>query len=392
MNKASDRMEHIPFSGIRKVFEEVSLREATGQDIIHLEIGRPDFDTPVHIKEAAKKALDEGKVHYSSNYGLLELRKAIAQKLERDNGLSYDPANEIIATVGANEAVFMTMMALLNPGDEVLIPDPCWPHYFYCAVMAGAIPVSVPLKAEKGFIPQIEDFQSRLSSKTRMLIINSPNNPTGVVYTTDVLEPLAELAKANSLFVVSDEVYEKIVYCGERHMSIASFPKMKKRTLTINGLSKTYSMTGWRLGYIATEKSLADALIRVHQYTTVCATTFAQWGAVEALNGSQDEVETMVKEFDRRRKLVVCALKDMPGISVVEPKGAFYVFPKVKALGKTAEELSWFLLDEARIAVVPGTTMGNYGTDYIRISYATSYENLEKAMDRMSTALKKLHS
>lgn len=324
--------------------------------------------------------------------GYSSQRKAIAQKLERDNGLSYDPANEIIATVGANEAVFMTMMALLNPGDEVLIPDPCWPHYFYCAVMAGAIPVSVPLKAEKGFIPQIEDFQSRLSSKTRMLIINSPNNPTGVVYTTDVLEPLAELAKANSLFVVSDEVYEKIVYCGERHMSIASFPKMKKRTLTINGLSKTYSMTGWRLGYIATEKSLADALIRVHQYTTVCATTFAQWGAVEALNGSQDEVETMVKEFDRRRKLVVCALKDMPGISVVEPKGAFYVFPKVKALGKTAEELSWFLLDEARIAVVPGTTMGNYGTDYIRISYATSYENLEKAMDRMSTALKKLHS
>lgn len=392
MMKVADRMESIPFSGIRKIFEEVNRRQAVGEDIVRLEIGRPDFDTPTHIKEAARRALDEGKVHYSSNYGVPELREAIAQKLKQDNGLFYDPATEIIVTVGANEAVFIAMMALLNPGDEVLIPDPCWLHYFYCTQMTGAVPISVPMREEKGFNPHIDDFRSRITPKTRMIVINTPNNPTGAVYTSEVLEELAQLAREKDLLVLSDEIYEKMVYAGNGHFSIAGFPGMRERTVTVNGFSKIYAMTGWRLGYTAAHKDLTGAMIRIHQYTTVCATSFAQWGAIEALQGPQREAEMMVKEFDRRRKLVYGALMEMPGIEVVEPKGAFYVFPNIKSLGKSPEELSWYLLDEAKIAVVPGTVLGDYGADHIRISYANSYENLEIAMDRMRAALQKITS
>ena len=390
MMKVADRMESIPFSGIRKVFEEVNRRQAAGENIIHLEIGRPDFDTPTHIKKAAKKALDEGKVHYSSNYGVPELREAIVQKLKKDNGLSYDPATEIIVTVGGNEAVFITMMALLNPGEEVLIPDPCWLHYFYCAQMAGAVPISVPIREENEFIPHIDDFRSRITPKTRMIVINTPNNPTGAVYDVEILEELAQLARERDLLVLSDEIYEKMVYAGNHHFSVGGFPGMRERTITVNGFSKIYAMTGWRLGYTAANQELTRAMIRIHQYTTVCATSFAQWGGIAALGGPQSEAEMMVKEFDRRRKLVYAALKEMHGIEVLEPKGAFYVFPNIKALGKSAEELSWYLLDEAKIAVVPGTVLGDFGADHIRISYANSHENLEIAMDRMRAALKEI--
>lgn len=383
-------MESIPFSGIRKIFEEANRRQAAGEDIVHLEIGRPDFDTPTRIKEAAKRALDEGKVHYSSNYGVPELREAIARKLKVDNGLSYDPATEIIVTVGANEAVFITMLALLNPGDEVLIPDPCWLHYFYCAQMAGAVPVSVPMREKSEFKPNIEDFRQRITPKTRMMVINTPNNPTGAVYPIDVLEELVTLAQEKDLLVLSDEIYEKMIYAGDHHSSIGRFPGMRERTVTVNGFSKIYSMTGWRLGYTAASRDLSEAMIRIHQYSTVCANSFAQWGAIEALNGPQDEAEMMVKEFDRRRKLVYGALMEMRAIEVVEPKGAFYVFPNIKAAGKSAEELTWYLLDEARIAVVPGTALGDFGADNIRISYANSYENLERAMDRMRAALNRI--
>jgi aspartate/methionine/tyrosine aminotransferase len=388
--KVADRMNSIPFSGIRKVFEEVNRRQAAGEDIVHLEIGRPDFDTPAHIKEAAKRALDEGKVHYSSNYGVPELREAIAQKLKQDNGLSYDPATEIIVTVGANEAVFITMLALLNPGDEVLIPDPCWLHYFYCTQMAGAVPISVPIREENDFNPDMEDFRRRITPRTRMVVINTPNNPTGAVYGDEILEELAQLARERDLLVLSDEIYEKMVYAGNRHFSIGTVPGIRERTITVNGFSKIYSMTGWRLGYTAASQELTEAMIRIHQYTTVCATSFAQWGAVEALGGPQSEAEMMVREFDRRRKLVYTALKEMPGVEVVEPKGAFYIFPNIKSLGKSAEELSWYLLDEAKIAVVPGTTLGDFGAGYIRISYANSHENLEIAMDRMRAALERI--
>jgi len=388
--KVAARMDAIPFSGIRIIFEEVIRREKMGEKLIHLNIGRPDFDTPKHIKEAAKKALDDGKVHYSSNFGIPELRNALAEKFKKENDLSYDPNKEIIVTVGGNEAVLMTMMGLLDPGDEVLIPDPCWLNYFYCVRMAGAIPVSVPALQENAFVPQLEDFRSRLTPRTRMIVINTPNNPTGAVYDAGALAQLAQLAKEKDLYVLSDEIYEKMVYDGSRHVSIGSLPDMKKRTITVNGFSKNYSMTGWRLGSVAADAEVISALVRIHQYATICATSFAQYGAAAALTGSQDEINHMIAEFDRRRTLVYNALKEMPGIDVVKPLGAFYIFPSIKATGKTPEEISLYLLDQAKIAVVPGSVFGDYGGAAIRISYANSYANLEKAMENMHAALKKL--
>ena len=388
--RTADRMKSIPFSGIRAVFEEVLRREKMGEKIIHLNIGEPDFDTPKHIKDAAKKALDEGKTHYSSNYGIPELREALAQKLSQENGLAYDPATEIIVTVGGNEAVLITMMGLLNPGDEVLIPDPCWLNYFYCVQMAGAVPIPVPAKEEYEFIPHRDDFRSRVTPKTRMIIINTPNNPTGAVYKAEALEELAQLAREKDLFVLSDEIYEKMVYDGAHHVSIGSFPGMKERTITVNGFSKNYSMTGWRLGFVATDREVISALVRIHQYATICATSFAQWGAVAAIRGPQTEMNHMIEEFNRRRNLVYNALIDMPGIDVVKPLGAFYIFPNIKETGKTPMELTQYLIEEAKIAVVPGTVFGEFGNEFIRISYANSYKNLEIAMEKMKAALEKI--
>jgi len=388
--KVADRMASIPFSGIRKVFEEVIRREKAGEKIIHLNIGRPDFDTPRNIKEAAKKALDEGKVHYASNYGIAELRSAIADKTERENNVSYDPGDEIVVTVGANEGVLLAMMGLLNPGDEVLIPDPVWLHYFYCAKMAGAVPISVPTREEKEFVPGIDDFKVLITPKTKMIVLTSPNNPTGAVASAGALDALAKLAIEKDLFVLSDEIYESMVYDGNRHISIASLSGMKERTIIVNGFSKKYSMTGWRLGWICSSRELISAMIRIHQYTTVCVTTFAQYGATEALTGPQDEIKAMIAEFDRRRRLVYGELTGMPGIKVLNPKGAFYIFPNIGGTGKSSEEITRYLLEEAKIAVVPGSVFGNYGEGYIRISYANSYENLQTAMSNMRSALQKL--
>ena len=390
MIQIADRMKSIPFSGIRTVFEEVVRRERMGEKIIRLNIGEPDFDTPKHIKDEAKKALDEGKTQYSSNAGILELREAIAQKLKEENGLSYDPGTEIIVTVGGNEAVLITMLGLLNPGDEVLIPDPCWLNYYYCVQMAGAVPISVPTREKYAFIPHIDDFRSRITPRTRMIIINTPNNPTGAVYEAGALKELAQLAREKNLFVLSDEIYEKMVYDGTRHVSIGSFPGMKEHVITVNGFSKNYSMTGWRLGFVAADRQAISALIRIHQYATICATTFAQWGAVAGLRGPQADVHHMIEEFDRRRKLVYTALQEMPGIHVVKPLGAFYIFPNIKETGKTPMELTQYLIEEAKIAVVPGTVFGEFGNEFIRISYANSYENLEVAMERMKGALEKI--
>jgi len=388
--RVADRMKSIPFSGIRGVFEEVVRREKMGEKIIHLNIGEPDFDTPKHIKEAAKKALDEEKIHYSSNYGIPELREAIAEKLKQENGLSYHPGTDIIVTVGGNEAVLITMLGLLNPGDEVLIPDPCWLNYFYCVQMAGAVPISVPAKEVHQFVPHIDDFRSRLTPQTRMIVINTPNNPTGAMYTAEALGELAQLAREKDLFVLSDEIYEKMAYDGARHVSIGSLPGMRERAITVNGFSKAYSMTGWRLGFVAADREVISALIRIHQYATICATSFAQWGAVAALTGPQVEIHRMIEEFDRRRNLVYTALKDMRGIQVVKPLGAFYIFPKISGTGKTPMELTQYLIEKAKVAVVPGSVFGDYGKEFVRISYANSYKNLEMAMEKMKAALQEL--
>ena len=382
--QVADRMESIPFSEIRKIFEEVVRREKQGQSIIHMEIGRPDFDTPQHIKAAAKKALDDGLVHYSSNYGLMELREAIAGKFNRDNGIDYNPKNEILVTLGVTEGLFLSMMALMNHGDEILVPTPCFPHYIYSARMAGAHVVPVPLQENNNFNLNIDDIKSRLTPKTRMIIINTPGNPTGAIFTKDALNAVAELAREHDLYVLSDEIYEKMIYENNRHISIAGLPGMRERTITLNGFSKNYAMTGWRLGYAASSSQVISAMVRIHQYATVCPVTFAQWGAIEALNGPQDCVDEMVKEFDRRRILVTQRLQGMDTISLVPPKGAFYALPNVSGIEKTPQELAAYLLDEAGISVVP------WGKCHIRLSYANSYENLEKAMDNMAAALKKL--
>ena len=382
--KLAKRMDIIPFQRIRRIVEEVTRRESLGEKIIHLEIGRPDFDTPSHIKEAAIAAISEGKVHYTSNYGIPELRNLISEKFKQDNGLSYDPLDEIIVTIGATEGIFLSMMALLDPGDEVLIPNPSFPCYAQCANMIEALPVMVPLSQENDFEPVIEDFKAKITPKTKMIVINTPHNPTGAIYSEKTLTGLAQIAMENDLLVLSDEIYEKNIYDNYKHFSIASLPGMRERTITLNGFSKSHCMTRWRLGYLASSRELISGLIRIHQYATVCATSFAQYGAVEALRGSQEEVEKMGREFDRRRVMMVERLAQMPGISVFKPKGAFYIFINIEKLGMSSQNLSTYLLDEASIAVVP------WGDNHIRISYANSYENLEKAMDNMEAALKKL--
>ena len=379
----AQRMNRIPFSGIRKVFEEVHKREAQGQHIINLGIGRPDFDTPKNIKEATKKALDDGHVHYASNYGTDDLRKAIADKFRQDNGLNFDPDGEIMVTVGANEAVFLTMMAFINPGDEVLVPDPFWPHYFPCVEMAGGVPVSVPIYQKNGFNPTAEDILDKCTEKTKLIIINSPQNPTGTVYTQKTLQDIAEISIKKDLLVLSDEIYENLIYGDEQHYSIAAMPGMRQRTITINGFSKSYAMTGWRLGYVGVDRSLMSPMIRAHQYSTVCVSTFSQYGATEALTGPKTEMAKMVKEFSRRRDLVTQHLSTMKHISYSKPQGAFYVMVNVSKTGKSTQQVADDLLD-AGVAVVPWDKLGRYTKDFVRLSYANSYENLAIAMDRMA--------
>ena len=380
----AERMSRIPFSGIRKVFEEVHKRTAQGQHIVNLGIGRPDFDTPQNIKEAAKKALDDGHVHYASNYGIEELRNAIADKFKRDNGLVFDPSGEIMVTVGANEAVFLTMVSFINPGDEVLIPDPCWPHYAPSVDLVGGVPVSLPVYEENDFNPVTNDIFDKCSEKTKLIVVNSPQNPTGAVYTKQTLEEIARIAIEKDWMVLSDEIYEHLIYGGVRHYSIAALSGMRERTVTINGFSKSYAMTGWRLGYLGVDRSLMSALVRAHQYSTNCVSTFSQYGAAEALVGPQTDLENMVQEFSRRRDLVAQSLSSMKHISFSEPKGAFYVMVNVSGTGKETEQVADELLD-AGVAVVPGTKLGQYGGDFIRLSYANSYENLEIAMKRMAS-------
>ncbi|MBT8352987.1 MAG: pyridoxal phosphate-dependent aminotransferase [Desulfofustis sp.] len=380
----AERMSRVPFSGIRKVFEEVHRRQAQGQNIVNLGIGRPDFDTPENIKEAAKKALDEGHVHYASNYGIDQLRSAIANKFKRDNGLEFDPDGEIMVTVGANEAVFLTMIAFIDNGDEVLIPDPCWPHYSPCVDLAGGVPVALPVYESNGFNPVKEDILAHCSKKTKLIVVNSPQNPTGAVYSQDTLQEIARLAIEKDWLVLSDEIYEHLIYGGEQHYSMAGFPGMRPRTITVNGFSKSYAMTGWRLGYVGVDRSLMSALVRAHQYSTNCVSTFSQYGATEALNGPQAALHNMVQEFSLRRDLVADRLSSMPHVSFSEPKGAFYVMVNVSGTGKETEQVAKELLD-AGVAVVPGTKMGTYGGDFIRLSYANSYENLEVAMTRMKS-------
>jgi aminotransferase len=384
------RLKTVPFSGIRRIMDEAGKLEREGASIVHMEIGRPDFDTPLHIKAAAKAALDCGDVHYTPNLGTLALRRAIAGKLKADNGLEYDPESEIMVTAGACEAIFAAAAALLNPGDELLAPDLGWVNYYSVPGIVGARLSTFKVREEDAFRPVAAAVAAAVTPLTRIILLCSPGNPTGAVLQADEMAGIARLAQERDLLVLADEIYEKLVYDGARHISVASLPGMRERTLVVNGFSKAYSMTGWRLGYVAAPRELVSAMVRVHQNVTTCAVSFAQAGAVAALQGPQDCVVSMVAEFRRRRDMLVRALNAMPGVTCAMPEGAFYAFPNVRSFGMTSDSLALYLLHEAHIAVVPGSSFGPGGEGYLRISYANSFDQIQEGMERMATALKRL--
>ena len=381
----SDRLELVNPSEIRKLFDLA----AGMKDVISLGIGEPDFDTPEHIKEYAKEALDKGYTHYGPNAGLPMLREAIARKLKKQNGIEADPKSEIMVLVGANQAFLMGLATFLKDGEEVLIPSPMFVSYAPAVILAGGKPVEVPTYEENEFRLSVDDLEKHVTDKTRALIINTPNNPTGAVLTRKDLEEIADFAVEHNLIVLSDEVYEHFVYDGVKNHSIASLDGMFERTITINGFSKTFAMTGWRLGFVAAPSWIIEKMTRFQMYNATCPVTFVQYAAAKALEDERSwkAVEEMRKEYDRRRNLVWKRLNEM-GLPTVKPKGAFYIFPRIKDTGITDKEFSELMLKEAKVAVVPGSAFGKAGEGYIRISYATAYEKLEEAMDRMEKVLR----
>ncbi|NJE01045.1 pyridoxal phosphate-dependent aminotransferase [Thermococcus sp. JdF3] len=381
----SDRLELVNPSEIRKLFDLAQGVEG----LISLGIGEPDFDTPEHIKEYAKEALDRGMTHYSPNAGIMMLREAISEKLREQNGIEADPRSEIMILVGANQAFILGLAAFLKEGEEVLIPSPMFVSYAPAVLLAGGRPVEVPTYEENEFRLSVDDLEKHVSEKTRALIINSPNNPTGAVLTRKDVEEIADFAVEHDLMVFSDEVYEHFVYDGAKNHSMASLDGMFERTITVNGFSKTFAMTGWRLGFVAAPSWIIEKMARFQMYNATCPVTFAQYAAAKALGDERSwkAVEEMRQEYDRRRNLVWKRLNEM-GLPTVKPKGAFYIFPRIRDTGLTSKEFSELMLKEARVAVVPGSAFGNAGEGYIRISYATAYEQLEEAMDRMETVLR----
>ena len=379
------RMDQLVPSGIRKVNERALAMERAGEKVLHCEIGRPDFDTPAYIKRAAMESLERGEVFYTSNFGLTELRQEIANYLNRRSHTDYR-ACEVLVTVGLSEAVFDLLCTILDEGDELLIPDPVWMNYLNVPRLLGAVPVSYELKEENGYQLDLEEIRAKITDKTKAMVIVTPNNPTGGVLTEETLRGLAEIAVEKDILVISDEVYERLVYDGERHVSMASLPGMKERTFTMNGLSKAYSMTGWRIGYVAAPEEYITAMNKIHQHNTTCAPSFVQWAAIAALRDEGDEVEKMVREYQRRRDCAVKAINDIPGLSCLCPKGAFYLFINCKALGRPSAELAQYLLEKAKIALVPGDVFGRGGEGYLRMSFANSYETIAEGCRRLAEA------
>ncbi len=383
----SKKAQRIPYSGIRTVFDMAKKLEREGKTIIHLEIGRPDFDTPTHIVERAVEALRTGKHHYSQNAGIPELRQAITDKYAKEYHLEYSPETDVVVTNGVAEGVYVAIHALLDPGDQILIPDPRWVNYDVDALSNDVEPVDYSLFEDRNYEPDPNEIANKITPKTKMILLSSPSNPTGGVTTLAVLEKIAQLAQAHDLVILSDEIYEKIIYPPAEHVSIASLPGMKDRTLILNGLSKFYSMTGWRLGYVLGDKKYLNPILRYHQYMVTSTNTFAQWGAVTALKGDQEPAYAMVKEFHRRRDYIFEAVNQIPGFSSPEPQGAFYIFPSIKDTGMDGYEMSKTLLENAGVATVPGECFGKNGAGHIRISYANSLENLQKAVANIKASL-----
>lgn len=373
-------------SGIRKFFDIVSEMK----DAISLGVGEPDFDTPWHIRDEGIYSLEKGKTHYTSNAGLKELKIEIDRFLTRRYGISYDYNHEIMVTVGGSEAIDIAMRAMLDPGDEVLIPQPSYVSYLPCAVLANGTPVAIELKAENEFRLTPEELEAAITPKTKLLVMPFPNNPTGAVMEKDDLEKIAELVIKYDLFVISDEIYSELTYL-EEHVSIASLPGMRERTIVINGFSKSHAMTGWRLGYACGPRVIIEQMLKIHQYAIMCAPTTSQYAAVAALRDGDEDVKGMREEYNGRRRYLMHRFKEMK-LECFEPFGAFYVFPCIKEFGMTSEEFATELLKSQKLAVVPGTAFGECGEGFIRISYAYSLENLKEAMDRMELFINELRN
>lgn len=378
------RLKQIKPSGIRRFFNLA--QEMHGA--INLSVGEPDFCPPDYALKAGYDAAKEGKTHYAPTNGIPELREALSRKARLEYGLEYDPNAEVLVTVGGTEAIFLALMGLTNPGDEVLIPNPGFVLYEPCVTLASGVPVSVPLLESNDFKPSADDVTSLITSKSRVIILNFPNNPTGAVLSHDEAAALAKIAVERDLLVICDEVYEKIVYDGAKHYCLATFPGMRERTLMVNSFSKTYAMTGLRVGYVYGPKELLSPLWLVHQYTVACVDSISQYMALSALQGSQKLVDDMVREFDRRRRLVCKRLNEIQDCRCPTPKGAFYVFPNITDFGRSSEAFAEFLAQKAEVIAVPGSAFGSHGEGYIRISYAAAYEQLEKALDRIEKAIK----
>jgi aspartate/methionine/tyrosine aminotransferase len=387
--RLASRMESI---GTETAFEAAARAralEATGRSVIHLEIGEPDFDTPANIREAAKQALDRGRTHYPPFPGIPELRAAIAADTALRRGFAPDPAN-VFVTVGGKGVMYYAILALVDPGDEVIVPDPGYPIYESVTRFVGGTAVPIPIRQSNDFRLDTDELASLVTPRTRMIVINSPANPTGGVLTPEDLTRIAEIAIERDLVVLSDEIYSRILYDGEEHSSIAALPGMADRTIVLDGFSKTYAMTGWRLGYGIVPDWLGHGFGRLLINSVSGATTFAQDGAVEALTGPQDAVDAMVEEFRARRDLVVDGLNAIPGVSCLRPKGAFYVFPEISGTGVDGATLADMLLQEAGVSVLAGTAFGTVGRDHIRLSYANSRENIAEALRRMGTVIEPL--
>jgi aspartate/methionine/tyrosine aminotransferase len=385
----SIKAQRIPYSQIRVVFDKAKELERQGKNIIHLEIGRPDFNTPDHIVEAAIKALKEGKHHYCPNAGIPELRQAIVEKIGDEYKLEYSPNSEVIVTNGVVEGVYLAINALLNPGDQILIPDPAWLNYQSITLSNYVEPVPYELFGEGGFQPEADDIEQHITPRTKAILLLSPSNPTGSVLHPNMVEKIAAIAEKNDLLILSDEIYRKIIYPPARHVSSATVPGMRERTLILDGFSKFYSMTGWRMGYVLGPEKLVNPMLRYHQYMITSVNTFAQWGAIEALKGDQSPSEHMVEEFNKRRDYIYGAVNRIPGFECAKPEGAFYIFPNIQKTGMDGFQMSQVLLERAGVATVAGECFGKYGAGHIRISYSNSMDNLIRALAHIKKTMGK---
>ncbi|GIK43313.1 MAG: aminotransferase [Chloroflexota bacterium] len=379
----SNRVQQVPPSGIRRFFDIA----ATMSDVISLGIGEPDFVTPEPILEAGVSSLRAGHTHYTSNTGTIELRTAVSKQLQKLYNVEYDPALEILITVGVSEAMYLALTAILNPGDEVIVPQPCFVAYTAEVALAGGTPVPIATRVENNFQVTAEEIEAAITRRTKALLIGYPNNPTGAVLERETLEAIARVAQKHDILVISDEIYDRLVY-GIEHVCFASLPGMWERTILLGGFSKAYAMTGWRLGYAAAPPELLGAMNKIHQYTIMSAPTTAQEAALTALAQGEESVEEMRQRYDRRRRLIVDGLNSI-GLKCFEPRGAFYAFPSVRGSGMDDAEFAERLLDEERVAVIPGRAFGIGGAGYVRCSYATAYEKIEKALERMANFVRK---